>query len=103
MIINAPDSYGVTLVHAAVSGGEFSLERVGLLLQRGADMGVNDSHEDTPVQRAVRWGTVGCARALLDAGFDISTRGHRDRTILYNAATRNSTAVAKDLLKQGED
>ena len=83
-----------TPLYMAASLGHTAAVRV--LLELGADMMCTDKYGDPPAFCA--W-NPDCMKAFIDAGFDLTTKGGNDRTILHSAA-RFGPKVLEYLLRQ---
>jgi len=74
---------------------------VRLLIERGADIGVIDSSDTSPLFVAALRGHADVVADLLDAGADPRRRSLNDMTPLGVAAQKGNVAVVQQLLGQG--
>ncbi|KAJ5552381.1 hypothetical protein N7494_001759 [Penicillium frequentans] len=76
---------------------------IKLLVERGADLEVNDEYSRTPLHHAARCGSDTVAKLLLEEGADLEAKDGDFRTPLQHAAMRGHEAVLKLLLEEGAD
>ena len=97
MAVKAQDRTGKTPLHLAAEriGAE---QHIRLLLDHGADMGVKDCEGFMPAHTAAFKGSAECTRALVEAGFDLNTRGRLGRTILHEAVLGRVVPIVESLL-----
>ena len=85
-LINARTSKGLTPLHSLAdincTGQRLKME---LLLQYGADMYMRDNRGHTVAHYFVLLGNSECLQFLIDAGFQLDTRGEGGSTILHTA------------------
>jgi ankyrin repeat protein len=105
-LVHQQDGRGGTLLHAAA--GDWDLDRVTLLLEKGAAVDVGDSpvcsaagrYEDRS-QRSAECGKL-VADLLIRRGAAVNTAtGAEDQTPLHMAARRGNIAIARVLLDAG--
>ena len=96
LTVNVRDCDGVTPLHAARKA-----ENLRLLLDNGADMGSKDFKGNTPAHYAAGSGRLSSIVVLIDAGFDIKTRGEHGYMVLHTAIDYNRRAVVEYLLDEG--
>ena len=85
-VVNARNSEGLTPLHiVTLSAVDRNGQRLvtELLLQHGADISVRDNRGDTPAHCLASRGNFECLRVLIDAGFDLHTRGEGGQTVGY--------------------
>ena len=106
-LVNARTRSGLTPLHCiSKSAGNLDCQRsqVELLLQHGADIHARDNDGYTPAHAFAYWGDTGCLQVLIDAGFDLCTRGKCGRTILHCARWSREETLAYLLgLEEGRD
>ena len=76
--------YYQTPLHLAVVSGD--VEAIKVLLKLGSDALAIDTLGDIPAHSS--YVSRGSLKVLIDAGFDISTKGSGGRTVLHHAASR---------------
>ena len=97
--INASDSNQQTPLHLAVLAK--NEEAIEVLLDLGADMLCPDVLKQMPANYAATFGSVGCMKAFINAGFDITFRQPPwNRTDLHDATESNEIDIVQYLLRQ---
>jgi len=96
----ADGSSGTALMIAAASG---YTDFMKLLLDRGANVKLQDKHKDNALMAAVRIGSVDAVRLLISHGADPNQRDEAGRTALIWAARSGRSDIAKILLDAGAD
>jgi hypothetical protein len=100
--INARDSGGSTPLLLASEGHNFEEGFVlHLLLERGADINVQNHFGRTPLHRASFRGALGVVRLLLEHGADVEARNTIDKTALQIAADEGHDEVVELLREHG--
>ena len=106
-LVNAKTRSGLTPLHCiSKTEGDLDCRRsqVELLLKLGADIYARDNDGYTPAHTFAYWGDAGCLQVLIDAGFDLFTRGKCGKTILHCARwSREETLPYLLGLKEGRD
>ena len=106
-LVNARTRSGLTPLHCiSETAGDLDCRRsqVKLLLQHGADIYARDNDGYTPAHTFAYWGDSGCLQVLIDAGFDLHTRGKCGKTILHCARMNSKQTLANLLeLEKGRD
>ena len=98
-MVNARDYCGRTPLHYAVEslcGEQKVLEMVRSLLQWGADVFAVDREGNMPAHGAAKTGLICSMMALIDAGFNIHTRGAGQKTLLHFAIKGMTTSIFHD-------
>eukprot|EP00798_Chlamydomonas_sp_ICE-L_P030655 gene30655-biopygen16495 len=72
-------------------------------LDRGAEVGIKDLFDSTPLHWAAYCGHVECIKALLDCGAEVDMKDIDGRTPLHNAAWKGYVECVKALLGRGAD
>lgn len=90
-----PDS-GRTPLHFAVENSD--CEVVEQLLERGADVDVQDSGGTTPLHNAAISNASEVAELLLNRGADVNVQDVVGNTPLHNAASNNASSEAAEVL-----
>ncbi|MDB4946717.1 MAG: F-box domain and ankyrin repeat protein [Labilithrix sp.] len=85
----------------AVEGGHAST--VEILLDRGADIEVRDSSDDTALRTAVNWGHPDLARLLVARGADVEAVSKYDVSALADAIDSDNEEARALLLSLGAD
>ena len=88
-----------TLLCSAVQRN--NVDKVKLLLDRGANIESKDKNDQTPLCWAVQRNNVNMVQLLLDAGANIESKDKDDRTPLWWAAWNDKMDMAKLLLDRG--
>lgn len=88
------------LIEAAEKGHP---DIVGLLLDRGANIGVRDFAEYTPLIRAAEYGRLDTVILLLDRGADVNAADKFGFTSLIRASGKGHLEVVSVLIKKGAD
>ena len=96
MAVNVADVEVATPLHCVRDA-----VNVRLLFDNGADMMVWDQSRDTPAHYAASRSNISCLETLIEAGFDIHTRGFLARTVLHTAVRYRLTSTTKYLLEEG--
>ena len=106
-LVNARTRSGLTPLHCitkTVGNLDCRRSQVELLLQHGANIYAMDNSEYTPAHTFAYWGDSGCLQVLIDAGFDLRTRGKCGKTILHCATlNRGETLMYLLGLEEGRD
>ena len=95
MSIDAQDLYGHTALHMARNA-----TNIKLLLRHGADMEVADRFGTTAGHFAAADLDLGCVKAFVEAGFDVTARRNKGRTVIHAAVENSSLRVVEYLLLQ---
>lgn len=93
---------GTTSLHIAVDTR--NAQMVEYLLQRRAELNMEDVRGKTPLQRLLAGfapGIFNVVRVLVDAGADVNSRDFFDRSILLVAVMLNDFSLAEYLLSSG--
>ena len=96
-LVNARNRIGLTPLHCiSKKAGNLNYWRsqVELLLEHGADIYARDDGYYTPAHTFAYWGDSECLQVLIDAGFDLHTRGKCGQTILHCASWFREVMVA---------
>jgi len=91
---------GDTALHLAL---QKSSDLVPVLLGWGAEVDVPDAKEVLPIQYAAQYNLGAAARALIERGCDVETKGHWDKPPLAIALENQSMEVVSILLDSGAD
>ena len=86
------------LAYAARADKGSHTDKIGLLLELGADVNATGTHDRTALHYAATAGSIGAVQMLLAAGADRKLTDHEGRTPLALAVARKKAAVVK-LLK----
>ncbi len=97
--INARGELDRTLLHLASEAGEF--DKVKLLLDRGANIEVQDKFGYTPIFLATQSGKWSIVRLLLDKGANIDAQDKEGKTLLYFANQKDNLDMVQFLLDRG--
>ena len=100
-LVNAKTSRGYTPLHNvafSIVDGDSQRLQTELLLQHGADMYALDNAGYTPAYYFASWGKADCLQVLIDAGFDLQTRGEGGKIIVHRAICGGEKIVL-DLLE----
>ena len=92
------DVHGATALFYSATGGIAVLER---LIQRGADVNLQDRRGRSPLIAAVLMNRIDSAGLLLAAGADVNRQDRHGATALFYAADAGFFELAKLLLKRG--
>ena len=88
-LVNTQDNNGFTPLSYIATGFEHcnrrTREMVRLLLRHGANIHTSDNSGDMAAHYFAWMGLVGCLQLLIDAGFDLQSRGAHGKTILHCA------------------
>ncbi len=100
------DNHGYTLLHEACKHG--NINTIKTLLQNGADANVTDDVLSTPLHYLSAYNYQTTDRrlgveTLVQLGVDINAQNEQGFTALHLAAHVGSSAVAKQLIKEGAD
>jgi len=68
-----------------------------------SDVNATGSDGDNALHCVVRWGDVGAAKALIEAGIDINNAGDLGYTPLHVACMRGDVEIVKLLIDRGAD
>jgi L,D-transpeptidase catalytic domain/Ankyrin repeats (3 copies) len=98
---NIPDLGGMPLLHYAILLDD--AEWLSDLLAHGADANEVTPGGDTLLCTAARYGAVGCARALLFSGADVSALGYEKQPPLVLASLRRGPEMLRALIAAGAD
>ena len=88
ILVNARDNIGFTPLHSimkTMGNPNCRRSQVELLLQHGANIYARDNDGYTPAHTFAYCGDSGCLQVLIDAGFDLNTRGKCGKTVLHCA------------------
>ncbi|KAJ7269766.1 ankyrin repeat-containing domain protein [Mycena rebaudengoi] len=88
-------------LQSAVIGGHVVMVR--LLLEKGANIDLNDDEHATALHIASRKGHVEIVRLLLERGAGVNIYDSQDETALYMAAEAGHVEVVRLLLERGAD
>ncbi|MBV2146268.1 MAG: ankyrin repeat domain-containing protein, partial [Wolbachia endosymbiont of Pissodes strobi] len=97
--INARGELDRILLHLASEAGEF--DKVKLLLDRGANIEVQDKFRYTPIFLATQSGKWSVVELLLDRGANIDAQDEKGQTLLHFAASGNNLDMVQFLLNRG--
>jgi ankyrin repeat protein len=92
------DVHGATALFYSATGGTAVLER---LIQRGADVNLQDQRGRSPLIAAVLMNRIDSAGLLLAAGADVNRQDRHGATALFYAADAGFFKLAKLLLEHG--
>jgi ankyrin repeat protein len=92
------DVHGATALFYSATGGIAVLER---LIQRGADVNLQDRRGRSPLIAAVLMNRIDSAGLLLAAGADVNRQDRHGATALFYAADAGFFKLAKLLLERG--
>ena len=92
-----------TMAKRSASGVVYGLERVALLIDRGADGNKPDTHGHTARHIASHKGFVIAAELLLDKGADVNRLADNGTTPLYMASAYGFERVVRLLIDRGAD
>lgn len=93
-------SLETALIKAAEGG---SVERLELLLSRGASLELVDSSQDTALRTALNWSQPEAARFLASRGADLTAMNKYGETALEHAVSKGQPDNARLLLELGAD
>ncbi|KAK3279704.1 hypothetical protein CYMTET_12424, partial [Cymbomonas tetramitiformis] len=101
--INAPGRNQLhdTPLHMACCTG--FVDVVGVLLQHGAEVDLQNGLGKTPLHTATIWGHAKIVAMLAAAGADVNLEGPRKVTALHMAGSQGRAGVAEVLLQAGAD
>ena len=74
-----------------------------LLLEKGADINLQDGNGCTALHRASRFGDKAIVKFLLDNGADLTLQDEQQRNALYEASHEGSEDVVQLLLEKATD
>jgi ankyrin repeat protein len=94
------DVHGATALFYSATGGTAVLKR---LIQRGADVNLQDRRGRSPLIAAVLMNRIDSAGLLLAAGADVNRQDRHGATALFYAADAGFFELAELLLKRGAD
>ena len=94
------DVHGATALFYSATGGTAVLKR---LIQRGADVNLQDRRGRSPLIAAVLMNRIDSAGLLLAAGADVNRQDRHGATALFYAADAGFLELAELLLKRGAD
>ncbi|HEV3456013.1 MAG TPA: ankyrin repeat domain-containing protein [Thermoanaerobaculia bacterium] len=94
------DVHGATALFYSATGGTAVLAR---LIQRGADVNLQDQRGRSPLIAAVLMNHLGAAGLLLVAGADVNRQDRHGATALFYAAESGFFELAELLLERGAD
>ncbi|KAF4549045.1 Ankyrin repeat-containing protein 10 [Elsinoe fawcettii] len=100
--VNEQVKDGWSALHCAAREGNERNVRA-LLSQNDADPSIALVNGSQPIHSAAVGDSVGCIKALLEAGVDVNVRNRTGRTPLHWAAESGSVKAVKFLLKNGAD
>ena len=92
------DVHGATALFYSATGG---IAVLGRLIQRGADVNLQDQRGRSPLIAAVLMNRIDSAGLLLAAGADVNRQDRHGATALFHAADAGFFELAKLLLKRG--
>lgn len=92
---------GQSLLHLAT--WKDSLAAVELLLEKGAEIDIQDSINRTPLYNAAACGSKNVARVLIERGANINVESWMHQTPLHAAAISGSVEIVQMLLDKGVD
>jgi len=93
--INAKDSFSRSYLGTAAWRNHY--KSLAYLLGQGADYEALDAFNATPLLRAVRYGAVEAAEALLNFGVNVLAKDKSQQTILHRAAASRSQRMIEFL------
>ena len=106
-LVNAKDKMGQIPLHSTCrTEGKCHYRRsqVELLLKHGSDIYARDNSDYTPAHIFAYWGDSICLQVLIDAGYDLHTRGKCGKTVLHCARWCREETVGFLLgLEEGRD
>eukprot|EP00919_Chromeraceae_sp_WS-2016_P078253 GHVR01185308.1.p1 GENE.GHVR01185308.1~~GHVR01185308.1.p1 ORF type:complete len:144 (+),score=6.42 GHVR01185308.1:273-704(+) len=74
-----------------------------LLIDKGADVNVQDKDEDTPLILATNKGLTDIVRLLIDKGADVNVQAKDEDTPLILASRKGLTDIARFLIDKGAE
>ena len=107
--MNARDNKGFVPLHEAVNGGisdydkKRNKEIVDLLISKGADLNVESKEGDTPLHKAMFWGTPEIVEALVDNNANLGVSNSEGQTPLHLAAYWGREKFIDIILKKTVD
>jgi ankyrin repeat protein len=95
-----PD-YGETALHAACEIGD--IDRIKMLIERGANINIRNEFGDTPLHCAVLWGDIEVVKLLINNGADVNIKdgSYEGCTPLEWAIKENNIEIIKLLKEAG--
>lgn len=98
--VNAPDEYGFTPLHRAVTSNRTDKQAVvEFLLKSGANPNAKSTKAGTVIQHAIAAGDVKTVKALLEAGADLNLAGEDEVSSLERIAWVNDNAGVVELFE----
>jgi hypothetical protein len=98
--VNALGYHG-TALHEASSRGHVELAR--MLIERGADVNIQDKYRSTPSHLALEDGHVELVLMLIERGADVNAQDEDGFTLLHLASKGGHVELARVLIKCGAD
>lgn len=99
--VNTKNEYGETPLHIAAA--ENDCERVGALIDSGADVNEKNLDGDSPLHHAALENASETAEVLLKNGAEVNAKDRKDRTPLHRAASKNASETTEVLLRHGAE
>ena len=93
-------SQGGEIHDAALMG---NLQKLKLLISKGADVNAGDKYDNTPLHKAAITGQTEAAELLISKGADVNAGDKYDNTPLHKAASNGQKWVAELLIAKGAD
>ena len=88
------------LHYAAMTG---DLDRVKLLLEKGADVNLADKYDRTPLHFAASSDNLELVKYLVEQGADVNAKDNEESSVLHEAAFSRNLELVKYLVEQGAD
>lgn len=102
------DDYGLTLLHNAALAEDNAEEKVNLILDKSAALGLQkellaaqDIHDRTPLMIALQEGMRDTADLLIKAGSDLSAQDNDGKTVMHFAALGGLDTLIMPLVRLG--
>ena len=98
--VDLPDGVGLAPIHVAVTKSDTKLTE--LLIEAGADLNVKTNHVDTPLVKAIDFGSIDNVSLLLSTNkVDVNGVVTLGNTALLTAVLNNNLVAVMELLKYG--
>ena len=90
-----------SVIHYAARQGD--LNRVKLLVEKGADVNEKDDYRSSVLHYAVESGNLEVVQYLVEKGVDVNAKDEKNRTVLHDAALSGNLELMQWLIEQGLD